>query len=144
MFSSDGNRLFSGSRKDSELYCWDIRNPGKLLQIFKRNVTNNQRIYFDLYNNEKFLASGNNDGSVSFWNGTDFDISREDEPLLYSLSSHDECVNGVSFHPSLNLLATSSGERKIYTNYSSSSDESENEKTINKSDISLKIWKHSL
>lgn len=142
MFSSDGNRLFSGARKDSELYCWDIRNPGKLLQIFKRNVTNNQRIYFDLYDNEKYLASGNNDGSVSFWNGTDFDISREDEPLLYSLNSHDECVNGVSFHPTLNLLATSSGERKIYTNYSNSSDESGNETKI--SDISLKIWKHFL
>jgi hypothetical protein len=24
-FSSDGNRLFSGARKDSDIICWDIR-----------------------------------------------------------------------------------------------------------------------
>lgn len=142
MFSNDGNRLFSGARKDPELYCWDIRNPGKLLQIFKRNVTSNQRIYFDLYGNEKYLASGNNDGNVYFWNGNDFDITKEDEPLQYSLNSHDDCVNGLSFHPNLSLLATSSGERKINSTYSDSSDESENE--IKKTEISLKIWKHFL
>ncbi|CAF0809624.1 unnamed protein product [Brachionus calyciflorus] len=147
MFSSDGNRLYSGARKDSDIYCWDIRNPGKLLQIFKRDVTSNQRIYFDLYKDCKYLASGNNNGSVSFWNGQDFDISQEDEPLLYSLNAHNDCVNGLSFHPSLNLMATTSGERKNFNfmfDNNSSDDESDTETQVKNSEISLKIWKHFL
>ena len=30
------------------MLCWDLRNPGTILYQMKRNVTTNQRIYFDL------------------------------------------------------------------------------------------------
>lgn len=66
MFSQDGNKLFSGARKDSEIFCWDLRNPGKILQAFKRDIQTNQRIYFDLFFDCKYLCSGNNDGTISF------------------------------------------------------------------------------
>ena len=95
MFSPDGNMLFSGARKDTHVYCWDIRNPGKLLQVFERNVSTNQRIYFDLTKDGKYLCSGNNDGSINFWNGQDFDISVQSEPALGRFQAHNDCVNGI-------------------------------------------------
>uniref|UniRef100_A0A1D5QZV1 Telomerase Cajal body protein 1 n=2 Tax=Macaca TaxID=9539 RepID=A0A1D5QZV1_MACMU len=47
-FHPDGNRFFSGARKDAELLCWDLRQPGYPLWSLGREVTTNQRIYFDL------------------------------------------------------------------------------------------------
>lgn len=34
--------------QDAELLCWDLRQPGHLLWSLSRDVTTNQRIYFDL------------------------------------------------------------------------------------------------
>lgn len=148
MFSKDGNKLFSGGRKDSSIFCWDIRNPGKILQVFKRDVKTNQRIYFDLNEEDKQnLCSGNNNGTVSIWNANDFDLSLESEPELYSFKASDDCINGVSFNLQYSLLATSTGQRKFFfNNYkdssSSDSDESnENELTY---ENCLKIWKYNL
>jgi WD40 repeat protein len=47
-FSPDGNRLYSGGRKDCEILCWDVREPGRVLFKAVREVETNQRIYFDL------------------------------------------------------------------------------------------------
>lgn len=80
------------------------------------------------------------------WNANEFDISKEDEPVLASFKAHNDCVNGISFHPSLKLMATSSGQRKL-TNFdvnTSSESEDESEKKIFISENSLKIWKHCL
>ncbi|KAK3602482.1 hypothetical protein CHS0354_022348 [Potamilus streckersoni] len=46
-FSPDGTKLYSGGRKDSEILCWDMRNPGQILFTALRQVESNQRIYFD-------------------------------------------------------------------------------------------------
>lgn len=146
MFSSDGNKLFSGARKDSNLYCWDMRNPGKILQVFKRDVQTNQRIYFDLIQN-KYLCSGNNKGTIQLWNANEFDLSVVSEPELNEFKVHDDCVNGVSYNVQYSLLATSSGQRKFYStsfNSSSSDDDDDEEKNENlKFENSLKIWKFS-
>ena len=97
MFSPDGNMLFSGARKDSDIFCWDLRNPGKLLQVFKRGVNTNQRVYFDLTPDGKYLCSGNSDGSICFWNGSDFDITVESEPIKEKFQAHGDCANGVRY-----------------------------------------------
>lgn len=34
--------------QDAELLCWDLRQPGHPLWSLSREVTTNQRIYFDL------------------------------------------------------------------------------------------------
>lgn len=34
--------------QDSEILCWDLREPGNVVFSLKRNVSTNQRIYFDL------------------------------------------------------------------------------------------------
>ncbi|EGV93883.1 Telomerase Cajal body protein 1 [Cricetulus griseus] len=54
-FHPDGNLFFSGARKDAELLCWDLRQPGHLLWSLRWEVTTNQRIYFDL---DPFQAEG--------------------------------------------------------------------------------------
>lgn len=109
--------IFCCGKKDSDIFCWDIRNPGKLLQVFKRDVKTNQRMYFDLYNETKtsssesvsttseckYLASGNHDGSVRVWRADEFDGSVESEPLLASFKAHEDCTNGIRFPKSISL-----------------------------------------
>jgi hypothetical protein len=116
-----------------------------VLQVFKRNVVTNQRIYFDLYK-DLYLCSGNNDGNVSIWNAEKFDMTQEYEPILTDFKASKDCINGVSFNPIYPLLATTSGQRKFFQKndtISSSDSENESESPIfieNK----LKIWKHYL
>jgi len=147
LFSQDGNRLFSGGRKDNLIYCWDVRNPGKVLQVFKRDVQTNQRIYFDLYA-DKHLCSGNNNGVVSIWDANDFDVSVESQPEFYSFKAHSDCTNGISFNMPYSLLATSSGQRKIFKNKKKSKDPSSSSDSEGDDDAdqtfenSLKIWKY--
>uniref|UniRef100_A0A8C3VX92 Telomerase Cajal body protein 1 n=1 Tax=Catagonus wagneri TaxID=51154 RepID=A0A8C3VX92_9CETA len=124
-FHPDGNRFFSGARKDAELLCWDLRQPANPLWSLSREVTTNQRIYFDLDPTGQFLVSGSTGGAVSVW-----DIGRaghegKPEPVLSFLPQKD-CTNGVSLHPSLPLLATASGQR-VFPEPTESGDEGEEE-----------------
>lgn len=57
-FSPDGLVLYSGGRKDPEILCWDLRNPGSILFTVNRTVATNQRIYFDLDATGRHLISG--------------------------------------------------------------------------------------
>lgn len=58
VFSPDGTKLFTGGRKDPEIICWDLRNPGTVLFILNRTVLTNQRIYFDITPNGQYVFSG--------------------------------------------------------------------------------------
>lgn len=40
--------LFFTGHQDPEILCWDLREPDNVLFTLKRNVSTNQRIYFDL------------------------------------------------------------------------------------------------
>lgn len=115
MFSPDGNYLYTGGRKDPEIVCWDLREPGKVLFSLKRNVATNQRIYFDLDPSGRFLLSGDTDGLVSVWDThcTPYGSTEELQPAHLTFQAHWDCTNGVSVHPFLPLLATSSGQRQF-------------------------------
>lgn len=156
-FSDDGNRLYTGARKDSDIICWDMRNFGKVLQVFKRDVQTNQRVYFDFHS--KYLVSGNNDGTVNVWNGDEFDVDQDYQSVVASFKASEDCVNGVSFNPFYPLLATASGQRKFfkapkkkraksdcdYDSCAMSSSESSTDEEGNcHEENSLKIWKHKL
>ncbi|XP_038135044.1 telomerase Cajal body protein 1 [Cyprinodon tularosa] len=115
LFSPDGNYLFTGGRKDPEILCWDLRDTGKVLFSLKRNVTTNQRIYFDLDQSGTYLLSGDTEGVVSVW---DTHTARPDgtEELLQPqirFKAHWDCTNGISLHPFMPILATSSGQRQF-------------------------------
>lgn len=84
--------------QDAEILCWDIRNLGCILCILKRNVTTNQRMYFDLNPDGSYIFSGNNDGKVTIWN-THLTLSEPEQILgpVNSFTAHDDCVNGIRY-----------------------------------------------
>nr|XP_036882634.1 telomerase Cajal body protein 1 [Manis javanica] len=124
-FHPDGNRFFSGARKDAELLCWDLRQPAHPLWSLSREVITNQRVYFDLDPTGQFLVSGSTGGAVSVWDTSGAGREEKPEPVLSFLPQKD-CTNGVSLHPSLPLLATASGQR-VFPEPTESGDEAEQE-----------------
>lgn len=108
-FLSD-TTLISGARKDSKLVMWDLRSPTMPFFMFNRNVETNQRIYFDVTPEGKYLFTGNTDGSLKMWNLFEVyaDTMSPVKELSYKL--HEDCLNGISIHPFLPIVATSSGQ----------------------------------
>ncbi|KAF6203943.1 hypothetical protein GE061_002281 [Apolygus lucorum] len=109
--STDGTKLFSGSRMDPEILCWDLRNPGEVLHILPRVMDTNQRIRISVSNDGNHLLSGGTDGVVRIWNLDE--VSRKSgicEPT-FKFKTHSDCVNGVSLNSRVPILATSSGKR---------------------------------
>ncbi|KAM7366093.1 hypothetical protein PAMP_015561 [Pampus punctatissimus] len=94
-FSPDGNYLYTGGRK--------------------RNVATNQRIYFDLDPSGRYLLSGDTEGVVSAWDTQTAPPDGSEEQLQPQLrfQAHWDCTNGISIHPFMPLLATSSGQRQF-------------------------------
>ncbi|XP_061664479.1 telomerase Cajal body protein 1 [Syngnathoides biaculeatus] len=113
LFSPDGYHLYTGGRKDPEILCWDIREPGQVVFSLARNVATNQRIYFDLDPSGRYLLSGGTEGAVTVWDCQA--PAGADEVLRPQLSfqAHWDCANGVSVHPFMPLVATSSGQRQF-------------------------------
>ncbi|XP_043946111.1 telomerase Cajal body protein 1 [Protopterus annectens] len=131
VFSPDGSLLYTGGRKDPEILCWDLRNPGKVLLSVLRNVTTNQRMYFDIDPYGRYLVSGNTQGVVSVWDMSLPCIESACSLLnpVLQFQSQRDCINGISLHPTMPLLATASGQRK-FPEPSDSSDEGENDGVI--------------
>ncbi|KAM9718179.1 telomerase Cajal body protein 1 [Menidia menidia] len=115
LFSPDGNYLYTGGRKDPDILCWDLRDPGKVVFSLKRNVATNQRIYFDLDQSGRHLLSGDTEGVVSVWDAQAAPPDDNEELLQPQLTfkAHWDCTNGISIHPFMPLLATSSGQRQF-------------------------------
>ncbi|KAM4611785.1 telomerase Cajal body protein 1 [Polymixia lowei] len=115
LFSPDGNYLYTGGRKDPEILCWDLREPGKVVFSLGRNVATNQRIYFDLDLSGRHLLSGDTEGVVSIWDTQTAPPDGSEELLQPQLQfqAHRDCTNGISIHPFMPLLATSSGQRQF-------------------------------
>ena len=105
-FSSDGYRLYTGARKDNQLFAWDTRNMNTHLFTFHREVATNQRIEFDLIVEEQqqLLFSGGTDGVIRVWDTLIGDI-------VGGYMLHPDSIPGCSLHPSRPLLATTSGQR---------------------------------
>nr|CAG4649362.1 EOG090X06W9 [Scapholeberis mucronata] len=147
-FSPDGLVLYSGGRKDPEILCWDLRNPGQVLYTINRTVETNQRIYFDLDPSGRYLISGDTNGNVTMWDTqtgveTDGESPRLLEMCRWKLN--DDCTNGVSFHPWLPVVATSSGQRHLTCRsvFNDDDDSSESETESFKSpsrENSIKLW----
>ncbi|KAB7499877.1 Telomerase Cajal body protein 1 [Armadillidium nasatum] len=148
-FSGDGTKLFSGTRNDDDIFCWDMRNPGELLAVYKRELTTNQKYYFDVTpQDDRFLITGTKRGQVLVYDLSSSSSNTDQGDILptTSFTAHKDCVNGISVHPNLPLLATSSGQRslpQLDDVPSSDSDDSENETSLNTTELkenSMKLW----
>ena len=106
-FSVCGAYLYSGARRDGAIYCWDARQLNGAVYALQRDVhTTNQRIYFDIEPWGRHLASGGEDGFVRVWD-------LRDGSEVGKFRAAKDTVNGCEFHPSLPVLATSSGQRRF-------------------------------
>ncbi|XP_026581041.1 telomerase Cajal body protein 1, partial [Pseudonaja textilis] len=127
VFSPDGVYLFTGGRKDAEILCWDLRQPGEIVFSLPRTVSTNQRMYFDLDPSGRYLLSGSTSGQITVWDTSQpppADPPATLQPLL-RFQAVGDCVNGISLHPSLPLLATTSGQRQFPDLLDSGEDEAE-------------------
>lgn len=97
-FLSGRNLLISGARKDNQLLVWDLRNitePIVAMQ-FTRTVDTNQRIYFDVSSDEKWLTSGDTTGIIRAWDLNDFSAVQEQTVNIdYNLSF--SCSRDIRF-----------------------------------------------
>jgi hypothetical protein len=58
-FSRDGNFLYTGARRDADLFCWDVRFAADVVYRLQREAKGtNQRIHFDIEPCGRHLASG--------------------------------------------------------------------------------------
>lgn len=111
-YSPNGEHLVSGSRKDSNLLFWDMRNLSLPLYKFARRVDNNQKIYFDVSMSGTWLASGDTRGLLHIWNLRD--LNEDGFPKEIQFPLHQDSCSGVSLHPYLPIVSTGSGQFKFY------------------------------
>lgn len=137
-----------------------FRNYGTILNVCKRSCTTNQRLYFDINFEQNFLATGNDTGVVSL-----FDLTSEPQGEDKSLSSEvrfdaalGSCINGVGcvtcmscqlklsilnlyrFHPTLPLIATTSGQRCMLHFDERNQNKIFDYSTSQSTEASLKLW----
>jgi WD40 repeat protein len=129
-YSANGEYLISGSRKDSNLLFWDMRNRSLPLYRFQRRVDTNQKIQFDISFNSNWLVSGDTRGLIHVWSLNDLDENAFPKENQYKL--HNDAISGVSLHNYLPILATCSGQFKF------GNDEESDEKEIIEN--SLVLW----
>ncbi|CAM9122918.1 unnamed protein product, partial [Discosporangium mesarthrocarpum] len=103
-FSPDGSLLFSGARKDSMIFCWDVRQTKEVLHTYHREGDTNQRLGFDVDTSGRFLATGSMDNQALIYNV-------ETTELVCRIDNLPDAVCGVSFHPYEPLLGLCTGQR---------------------------------
>lgn len=58
-FSRDGNYLYTGARRDPDIFCWDIRYTSDVVYRLERQTADtNQRLQFDIVPYGRHLATG--------------------------------------------------------------------------------------
>lgn len=127
--------------KDPDILVWDIRNLACVLASLPRQVSTNQKIYFDINAHGEYLFSGNDDGMVSMWDLKSGLLKDESVvPATMRFRAHDDCTNGISVHPTLPVLATTSGQRK----FADISDDLNEDEIFSSAKLSwensLKVW----
>ncbi|XP_074598889.1 telomerase Cajal body protein 1 homolog [Brevipalpus obovatus] len=140
MFSPDGTKLFSGGRRDSEILCWDMRNLSTILYSMKRVVETHQRVYFDITPDGRYLVTGSDDGMLFIYDLKEHSPIGGIKQPSKSFKAFVDNANGASWHPTLPLIATSSGQRS-WPDLAGSDDEDHHfTKTLSHGLNSLSLW----
>jgi WD40 repeat protein len=112
-WSPNGNNIWVGGRKNSNIVCWDVRNTRSEIGKVRRLCTSNQKMMFDLDPWGNFLCTGTQDGSLLIYDVNNFN-------LVHEINSDSDCINSVQFHPSSSLVGVVTGQRHFVENDSDS------------------------
>ncbi|GAA0859604.1 TIR domain-containing protein [Aliiglaciecola litoralis] len=105
-FSSDSKTLASAS-EDSQIFLWDVKDTDVTqLAILGGNFFPVTAIAFQP-NSNHILASGSEDGILTFWNTT------KAEPIGLPITVHDGSINALSFSMNGALVATGGSDMLI-------------------------------
>lgn len=66
-FIHNDTYFVSGGRRDNKLVMWDVRYGNTPVLCLERSIRTNQRIYFDVSDDGKWLASGDSSGKIRVW-----------------------------------------------------------------------------
>ncbi|GAM18557.1 hypothetical protein SAMD00019534_017320 [Acytostelium subglobosum LB1] len=112
-FSPDGSHLFAGYRKSEYIIGWDLRTTTAVeTYSLHRPVNSNQRYTFDIDRSGRYLITGGQDGvmltyDLAITGNTPTPIATQ--PLTGN--DNQRSLNSVQFHPYLDIIAASTGER---------------------------------
>src|SRR5690554_538703 len=88
-FTPDGLYLYSASRQDPFIRCWDIRNTAHVLHRLERpGEQTNQRISFDISTDGRWLTTGDMNGDISIFDLTN-PSDAECDRLTARIHGHD-------------------------------------------------------
>ncbi|KAK4472426.1 hypothetical protein MN116_003681 [Schistosoma mekongi] len=105
-----------GGRMDSRIFVWDARNLINPITIIHRRIENHQKFQFDVEPTGRYLFTGSQTGVVCAYDLPQCitEVSENGQTCPSShWRAHYDSTNGVSIHPSLPIIATSSGQRRI-------------------------------
>ena len=95
---------------DGNTFSIKSENKGSIAICYEREVTNNQRIGFDIDSSGYWLISGDTKGYINVWNLWE---ANESKPKIRMKHPYKECssVNNAIFHPFEKYFVTTCGER---------------------------------
>ena len=88
-FSPDGLYLYSASRQDPFIRCWDIRNTANVLFRLERpGELTNQRLGFNVSSDGRWLSTGDMNGDISIFDLNN-PIDPDSERLVTRIRGHN-------------------------------------------------------
>ncbi|BEI80549.1 hypothetical protein CcaverHIS002_0110780 [Cutaneotrichosporon cavernicola] len=101
----DPNVFFVASRRSEAIQPFDLRDTSAPVGRLARSGSTNQRLAFDVDPWGRWLASGDEFGTMRVWDiGSTYDV-------LFEQKLHGDAVNSVQFHAHQPLLLTCAGSR---------------------------------
>ncbi|GMK57602.1 hypothetical protein CspeluHIS016_0404360 [Cutaneotrichosporon spelunceum] len=101
----DPNVVFVASRRSEAIQAYDLRDTCAPVGRLARSGSTNQRLAFDVDPWGRWLASGDEFGTVRVWDiGSTYSV-------LFEQKLHEDAVNSVQFHAYQPLLLTCAGSR---------------------------------
>ncbi|KAL7060720.1 hypothetical protein AAHC03_09424 [Spirometra sp. Aus1] len=109
--------LIVGGRVDSQIFVWDGRWMASPLVVLHRRVENYQRFQFGLDATGRYLFTGNQTGAVSIFDFTSptVGVGEKEPATMFPVSvwrAHQDSCHGLSVHPTLPVVATTSGQKR--------------------------------
>ncbi|VDL97051.1 unnamed protein product [Schistocephalus solidus] len=109
--------LIAGGRVDSQIFVWDGRWMASPLVVLHRRVENYQRFQFGLDATGRYLFTGSQTGVVSIFDFTSptVGVGEKEPATMFPVSvwrAHLDSCHGLSVHPTLPVVATTSGQKR--------------------------------